>query len=100
GVTALTEDHPDGPRLLLVWSWPQTLLREREIEDLADCFSRAVRALAAHADRPDSGGFTPSDLSLVSLSQDELDGFAAEIGDDLADELDEDDFEDEWETAK
>ncbi len=99
-VNALTEDHPDGPRLLLVWSWPQRLLREQDVEALADCFSSAVQALAAHAERPDSGGFTPSDLNLVTLSQDELDGFAAELDEEFADELDEDDFEDEWETAK
>ncbi|KJS51216.1 hypothetical protein VM98_38365, partial [Streptomyces rubellomurinus subsp. indigoferus] len=85
GVTALTEDHPDGPRLLLVWSWPQTLLREREIEELADCFSLAVRGLAAQPSRADSCSFTASDLSLVSLSQDELESFSAEIGEDLAD---------------
>ncbi|MFF4324436.1 condensation domain-containing protein, partial [Streptomyces sp. NPDC001568] len=102
-VNAMTEDHPDGPRLLLVWSWPQTLLREQDVKELTACFSRAVRALAAHAAHAGIGGLTPSDLSLVRLSQDELDAFTSGIGpvapDDWDDE-DEDDFTDEWEMAK
>ncbi|MFJ8198698.1 condensation domain-containing protein, partial [Streptomyces sp. NPDC096152] len=104
GVNAMTEDHPDGPRLLLVWSWPQTLLREQDVRDLTACFSRAVRALAAHAEHAGIGGLTPSDLSLVRLSQDELDAFTSGAGpvapDDWDDEDDEDDFSDEWEMAK
>ncbi|MGH4028498.1 condensation domain-containing protein, partial [Actinomycetota bacterium Odt1-20B] len=106
GVNAMTEDHPDGPRLQLVWSWPQTLLREQDVRALSDCFSRAVRALAAHAEHAGIGGLTPSDLSLVRISQDELDAFNAESAvpvDDWDDEYDEDDdsgdFTDEWEMA-
>ncbi|MFD7257553.1 amino acid adenylation domain-containing protein [Streptomyces sp. NPDC059874] len=101
GVNAMTEDHPDGPRLLLVWSWPQTLLREQDVAELSTCFSRAVRALAAHAAHAGIGGLTPSDLSLVRLSQDELDAFTLgteQVGPDDWD--DEDDFTDEWEMAK
>ncbi|GAA3858718.1 non-ribosomal peptide synthetase [Streptomyces sedi] len=104
-LNAMTEDHPDGPRLLLVWSWPKTLLSERDVRALTDCFSRAVAALAAHAEHADIGGFTPSDLSLVSLSQDELDAFTrgasdADGADDAEADEDEDDFTDEWEMAK
>ncbi|MBX7554903.1 AMP-binding protein, partial [Streptomyces sp. tea 10] len=100
-VNAMTEDHPDGPRLLLVWSWPQTLLREADVREISSCFSRAVRALAAHAGRRDIGGLTPSDLSLVRLSQDELDAVTASVEPlDAADWDDEDDFSDEWEMAK
>ncbi|MGW3954161.1 condensation domain-containing protein, partial [Streptomyces sp. NPDC004752] len=100
-VNAMTEDHPDGPRLLLVWSWPQTLLREADVRDLSACFSRAVRALAAHAGRQGIGGLTPSDLSLVRLSQDELDAVTASVEPLDADDWDdEDDFSDEWEMAK
>ncbi|MFE9635253.1 amino acid adenylation domain-containing protein [Streptomyces sp. NPDC006463] len=103
GVNAMTEDHPDGPRLLLVWSWPQTLLREQDVAELSTCFSRAVRALAAHAAHAGIGGLTPSDLSLVRLSQDELDAFTSgtePVGPDDWDDEDEDDFTDEWEMAK
>ncbi|MGV4988890.1 condensation domain-containing protein, partial [Streptomyces sp. NRAIS4] len=109
GVNAMTEDHPDGPRLLLVWSWPQTLLREADVRELTACFSRAVRALAAHAEQAGIGGLTPSDLSLVRLSQEELDAFTSGAGplapDDRdgqdGDDFDDfDDFTDEWEMAK
>ncbi|MEU9993555.1 condensation domain-containing protein, partial [Streptomyces sp. NPDC048045] len=104
GVNAMTEDHPDGPRLLLVWSWPQTLLHEEDVRELTACFSRAVQALAAHAAQAGIGGLTLSDLSLVRLSQDELDAFTSGAGplapDHRDDEEDEDDFTDEWEMAK
>ncbi|WP_406383458.1 amino acid adenylation domain-containing protein [Streptomyces sp. NBC_01618] len=100
-VNAMTEDHPDGPRLLLVWTWPQTLLLEQDVRDLSACFSRAVRALAAHAGHSDIGGLTPSDLSLVRLSQNELDAVTASVEPLDADDWDdEDDFSDEWEMAK
>ena len=75
-VTALTEDGADGAagaRLVTVWSWPRTLLQEADVAELADCFGRALAALAAHADEGGAGGLTPSDLPLVSLSQHDLD---------------------------
>ncbi|MFE4421469.1 amino acid adenylation domain-containing protein [Streptomyces sp. NPDC056817] len=78
-INALTEDGPDGSSLGAVWSWPDGLLTEDDVRDLAETWFRALDALAAHAERPGAGGHTPSDLTLVSLTQDEIDAFEDEL---------------------
>ncbi|SOD62618.1 non-ribosomal peptide synthase domain TIGR01720/amino acid adenylation domain-containing protein [Streptomyces zhaozhouensis] len=72
-LNALTEEHAEGPRLKATWSWPALLLDNTEVTDLADTWFRVLGVLADHAEGPDVGGHTPSDLSLVSLSQSEID---------------------------
>ncbi|MFC7976757.1 amino acid adenylation domain-containing protein [Streptomyces cinereoruber] len=72
-VNAHTEDRPGGPRLVTRWTWPADLLAEEDVTALADAFDRALNAIAEHAERPDAGGWTPSDLPLVSLDQNQLD---------------------------
>ncbi|MFF4169351.1 amino acid adenylation domain-containing protein [Streptomyces sp. NPDC001744] len=72
-INAHTEDGPGGPRLVTRWTWPAGLLAETDVTALADAFDRALRAIAEHAGRPDTGGWTPSDLPLVSLDQSQLD---------------------------
>nr|WP_312875374.1 non-ribosomal peptide synthetase [Allocatelliglobosispora scoriae] len=87
-VNAVTEDHPGGPRLSVTWSWPHGVLTEQAVGELAACWFAALDALATHAVTPDAGGWTPSDLELVSLSQDDIDDLAADFAD----------LESEWET--
>ncbi|MFE9701915.1 amino acid adenylation domain-containing protein [Streptomyces sp. NPDC005930] len=77
-INALVREHPEGPRLTARWTYPGRLLSQAEVRELADTWLRAVRALLRHAERPDAGGHTPSDLALVELSQDEIDGLEAE----------------------
>ncbi|GKQ38417.1 hypothetical protein ALMP_49490 [Streptomyces sp. A012304] len=77
-IDALVQEQPDGPRLTARWTYPGRLLSEADVRELADTWFRAVRALLHHAERPDAGGYTPSDLALVELSQDEIDGLEAE----------------------
>jgi non-ribosomal peptide synthase protein (TIGR01720 family) len=60
-----------------VWTWAGRLLDEDAVRDLAGGWFRALTALAAHAERPEAGGITPSDLSLVQLSQDQIDQLEA-----------------------
>lgn len=72
-INAHTEDLPDGPRLVTRWTWPSDLLKEEDVGALTDAFTRALRAIADHAERPDAGGYTPSDLPLVSLNQAQID---------------------------
>ncbi|MFJ4873285.1 amino acid adenylation domain-containing protein [Streptomyces sp. NPDC088757] len=76
-VNALTHDERGGPRLQAVWTWAGRLLDEAAVRDLAESWFRALRALVTHTTRPDAGGITPSDLSLVSLSQDQIDQLEA-----------------------
>ncbi|MEU0375036.1 amino acid adenylation domain-containing protein [Streptomyces sp. NPDC006283] len=76
-VNALTRDEPAGPRLQATWTWAGRLLDEAAVRDLGDTWFRALSALVTHAMRPDAGGITPSDLSLVSLSQTQIDQLEA-----------------------
>ncbi|KOX15457.1 condensation domain-containing protein, partial [Streptomyces sp. NRRL F-6491] len=72
-INAHTEDRLGGPRLVTRWTWPAGLLDEPDVTALADAFDRALGAIAEHAGRPDTGGWTPSDLPLVSLDQNQID---------------------------
>jgi amino acid adenylation domain-containing protein/non-ribosomal peptide synthase protein (TIGR01720 family) len=62
----------DG-RLTADWTYAAGLLTEPEVDALARTWFRAVDALLDHASTPDAGGYSPSDLALLSLSQDEID---------------------------
>ncbi|KOG49416.1 non-ribosomal peptide synthetase [Streptomyces decoyicus] len=78
-INAVTEDHADGPRLSGTWNWPEGLLTEQDVRDLAESWFTALTALVAHCEDQGAGGHTPSDLSLGSLSQDEIDELEAEL---------------------
>ncbi|WP_246653500.1 non-ribosomal peptide synthetase [Nonomuraea guangzhouensis] len=77
-VIATAVDGDVGPALSVTWSWPSELFTEQEVRDLADGWFAALRGIVRHADRPDAGGHTPSDLSLA-LSQDEIDDLENEL---------------------
>ncbi|MFF3731964.1 amino acid adenylation domain-containing protein [Streptomyces sp. NPDC002476] len=76
-LNAVTLDGPDGARLTAHWSWPEGLLTERSVQELAGLWSDALTALTTHVERKGAGGHTPSDLTLVSLSQGEIDSLEA-----------------------
>ncbi|MEO3784917.1 amino acid adenylation domain-containing protein [Actinocorallia sp. B10E7] len=80
-VNCHTDDTPSGPRLSATWSWAGGLLSEAEVRELADLWFAALTGLVRHAAQDGAGGFTPSDIDLVSVSQDELDEFASELED-------------------
>ncbi|MEU8263198.1 amino acid adenylation domain-containing protein [Micromonospora sp. NPDC048999] len=75
-VNAVTRDHADGPRLSATFSWPQSLLGEADVRELADDWLDALDALVEHTAAPDAGGHTPSDL-LLRLSQEEIEAIEA-----------------------
>ncbi|GAA3375590.1 non-ribosomal peptide synthetase [Streptomyces sannanensis] len=78
-INAATQDTEDGPRLQAALSWPAALFDTARIETLADLWHRALRALATHAENPDAGGLTPSDVSLVPLTQHHIDLLEAKL---------------------
>ncbi|MGW7040622.1 amino acid adenylation domain-containing protein, partial [Streptomyces zaomyceticus] len=67
-----TNDGPAGPELSATWTWAREILGRAEVEELADLWFQALRALTEHVERPDAGGLTVSDVSLSLLSQDEI----------------------------
>ncbi|MEW2355929.1 amino acid adenylation domain-containing protein [Spirillospora sp. NPDC029432] len=78
-VNAHTRDLPGGPELSATWTWAPGVLDEARVRDLAGRWCAALRGLVAHVEEGRGGGFTPSDLELVSVSQDEIDELAAEL---------------------
>jgi amino acid adenylation domain-containing protein/non-ribosomal peptide synthase protein (TIGR01720 family) len=71
-------DGADGPSLVATWTWPTALLAETDVRRLADDWFAALRVLSGA--EPDRAGYTPSDLDLVDLDQEELDMLEADWG--------------------
>ncbi|MFC7988723.1 non-ribosomal peptide synthase/polyketide synthase [Streptomyces pilosus] len=71
-LNARTNDGPAGPELAATWTWAGDVLDREAVRELADLWFQALRALTEHAERPDAGGLTVSDVSLSLLSQDEI----------------------------
>jgi amino acid adenylation domain-containing protein/non-ribosomal peptide synthase protein (TIGR01720 family) len=55
------------------WIYNQNIHRQSTINSLAQGFLEALRKLIVHCQSPEAGGFTPSDLPLLALNQEELD---------------------------
>jgi amino acid adenylation domain-containing protein/non-ribosomal peptide synthase protein (TIGR01720 family) len=60
-------------RLQLEWTYSERIHRHETIEDLAQSYSSALRALIAHCLSTEAGGYTPSDFPLANLKQSKLD---------------------------
>ncbi|MGK4585534.1 non-ribosomal peptide synthase/polyketide synthase [Kitasatospora sp. HPMI-4] len=80
-VNARTEDRADGAYFVAAWSWATGVLAEQEVRRLGELWFEALTALVRHAQRADAGGLSTSDVSLVELSQDEIDMFEDEFAD-------------------
>ncbi|MEV5242009.1 amino acid adenylation domain-containing protein, partial [Streptomyces cinnamoneus] len=72
-VNSVARETATGPSLAANWSWPREVFARQDIEDLAETWFRALRVIVEHSTRPDAGGRTPSDLSLVTLQQRDVD---------------------------
>ncbi|MFW5419111.1 amino acid adenylation domain-containing protein [Nocardiopsis sp. CNT-189] len=77
-VVAAVHDGPGGPVLTATWAWPGRLFTEAEAGALAQGWLDQLAGAVAHADDPDAGGHTPSDLTFGGLAQAEIDEFEAE----------------------
>ncbi|MDX6355555.1 MAG: hypothetical protein QOF98_2458, partial [Streptomyces sp.] len=71
-LTAMVREEAAGPVLTAVWTWAGRHLPDTEVQELAAAWGRALDALIDYA-AAGAGGFTPSDLSLAGLGQDEID---------------------------
>ncbi|MDI9919144.1 amino acid adenylation domain-containing protein, partial [Rhodococcus sp. IEGM 1379] len=71
-INAFVDDRPDGPGLQASFAFPRGVLTEAEITEFADLWRRALGGLAAYTSRPDAGGLTPSDIPLVTVSQQQI----------------------------
>nr|UNQ78281.1 non-ribosomal peptide synthetase [Microbispora sp.] len=78
-INVVAVERAGGPRLSATWSWMDGWLPERDVKELAEAWLATLKGFVAHAQRPESGGHTPSDLPLVSLSQSEIDLLEADL---------------------
>ncbi|AHH95957.1 non-ribosomal peptide synthetase [Kutzneria albida] len=64
-----------GGVLRATWLWPAELFTEDTVRELADAWAGVLTGLVNHAEHPDAGGYTPSDMPLVTLTQEDIDEF-------------------------
>jgi non-ribosomal peptide synthase protein (TIGR01720 family) len=73
-VNAICVDPAEGPQLQATFTYLTAVLSAEDAHELADEWATALRELTVRVTAGDGGGtLTPSDLSLVSLSQQEID---------------------------
>ncbi|MGW2374842.1 amino acid adenylation domain-containing protein [Kitasatospora sp. NPDC001683] len=77
-IDAVLLDSPDGPELRLTVTWAGRILGEAEAESLGLAWLDLLSGLAAHT-VPGAGGHTPSDFSLVELTQPEVEEIEAAV---------------------
>jgi non-ribosomal peptide synthase protein (TIGR01720 family) len=68
----------DG-RLELTWAYSQNVHRSETIEAFATSFIEALRAIIAHCQSPDAGGYTASDVQEFGWDEGDLGDILAEI---------------------
>ncbi|AKS31661.1 non-ribosomal peptide synthetase [Mycolicibacterium goodii] len=71
-INALAEDRPDGTVLSMTLAWPGGLLDAEDIAELASMWADVLVALTRCADLR---GHTPSDFGLITVTQDDIDGW-------------------------
>jgi hypothetical protein len=76
-INALVTDTAEGPVLTASFAYPSGVLADDDVRALADLWTSALTALAAHACTPGAGGLTPSDVPLVPMGQAEIDAVEA-----------------------
>ncbi|NDV10767.1 amino acid adenylation domain-containing protein, partial [Rhodococcus sp. IEGM 248] len=76
-INAIVTDGSDGPVLGATFTFPTGAIRRTDVQDLAEKWCAALAALATHAQTPDAGGLTPSDLPLVTARQSDIDRWEA-----------------------
>ena len=72
-VNAIAVDHGQGLVIEASWTWAGALLTEHQVSELSRAWTAALTGINRHVEAG-GGGRTPSDLPLVSLTQEDLDG--------------------------
>ena len=73
----LARDGAGGPELTLTLAFPAGLLSQADGQDLATSWLAMLTGLASHTTTPGSGGHTPTDFPLTTLTQDDIEEFEA-----------------------
>ncbi|HKS43846.1 MAG TPA: condensation domain-containing protein, partial [Amycolatopsis sp.] len=75
----LVRDRPDGPELTVTVSAPAGLLGRRAVDELTEYWVAALTGFVRHLAGPAPGGHTPSDFTLLTLAQNEIDEFQSKL---------------------
>ena len=79
-LVAGAHDTEQGPQLHSVWTYATALLSEDAVRQLGEGWFKALELLVEHARKPEASGLTPSDVSLTSLSEDDIARLESEWG--------------------
>src|SRR5690606_32780322 len=71
-INAIAEEGPDGLELEATWEYATQILRAADVEELAQRWVQALRALAAHVESDTAGGYTPSDFPLAEVTAEDI----------------------------
>ncbi|MFF3327911.1 condensation domain-containing protein, partial [Streptomyces sp. NPDC002889] len=77
----VVHDSAAGPQLTLTLAWPGHLLDKEAVQDLVDGWAAMLNGVATHTTAAGSGGHTPSDFSLITLDQSQIDALENELAD-------------------
>ncbi|MBF5002512.1 AMP-binding protein, partial [Nocardia sp. BSTN01] len=69
-----------GDRLTARIGYPTTLLDAGAVREFGELWTRALEAVARHAESAGAGGHTPSDFPLVRVGQSDIDGWERRFG--------------------
>ncbi|MFJ9868219.1 amino acid adenylation domain-containing protein [Streptomyces sp. NPDC101165] len=72
-INALVTDTGHGPQLTALLSYPTGIWDQTDIDELAQHWQSALKALTRHATTPGAGGLTPTDLPLLTTTQRDID---------------------------
>jgi amino acid adenylation domain-containing protein/non-ribosomal peptide synthase protein (TIGR01720 family) len=78
-----------GNRLEINWTYSESLHRRATVERLARSFLEELRALIAHCQLREAGGYTPSDFPLAELEQDQLNTIFTQLDEEEFEAIDE-----------
>ena len=67
-------------QLRVEWTYSSRLHRSSAIERLVNDYTKALREIINHCQSPEAGGYTPSDFADAHLTEQELEGLLAELG--------------------
>lgn len=71
-LNAIVEERPQGAVLVANWAWATALHTPESIRELGNHWFHWLTELSRLTSAPEVGGFTPSDLTMVAVKQDNL----------------------------
>ncbi|WKX74087.1 condensation domain-containing protein [Streptomyces sp. XD-27] len=79
-VSVVVVDGEDGPRPQATLYFATGVLTRADVEHLAQHWCDALTGLARHVTQPGAGGLTPSELPLVTVTQQDIEGWERRYG--------------------